>query len=325
VGIFGAEPWTEAMRTQIQADAGIKAVDIYGLSEVMGPGVASVKSGDRVAYLTRAYGGYASHRLIDADILVRIPEGIDDRVVGALFLRGLTAIMLVDQVFPVRAGHTVLVHAAAGGVGRLVCQLAKHAGATVIGTAGSETKAEIARAAGCDHTILYRSENFVERIRELTGGRGVDVAYDAVGKDTFQGSLESLAMRGHLVNYGQASGPIAPFEISQLFAKSNSVSRPAVFHYFVGRVVEVNHRGVCIEQWNNAKKLRTFFFVDHIVSISEEEILDPSNPKDREIIEEYKKVNDDSAKTVAQTVENAQKQKYIDLEGLQGLVKGSSR
>jgi hypothetical protein len=98
-----------------------------------------------------------------------------------------------------------------------------------------------------------------------------------------------------------------------------------VFHYFVGRVVEVNQRGVCIEQWNNAKKLRTFFFVDHIVSISEEEILDPSNPKDREIIEEYKKVNDDSAKTVAQTVETAQKQKYIDLEGLQGLVKGSSR
>jgi NADPH:quinone reductase len=213
---------------------GIPGLEAVGVVEAVGAGVTSVKSGDRVAYLTRAYGGYASHRLIDADILVRIPEGIDDRVVGALFLRGLTAIMLVDQVFQVRAGHTVLVHAAAGGVGRLVCQLAKHAGATVIGTAGSEAKAGIAREAGCDHTILYRSENFVERIRELTAGRGVDVAYDAVGKDTFQGSLESLAMRGHLVNYGQASGPIAPFEISQLFAKSNSVSRPAVFHYFVG-------------------------------------------------------------------------------------------
>lgn len=214
---------------------GIPGLEAVGIVEAVGDGVSTLKPGDHVAYLTRAYGGYASDRLINADMVVRIPGGLEDRTIAATFLRGLTAQMLVYDVFPVRAGHTVLVHAAAGGVGRLLCQLAKHLGATVIGTAGSEAKAGLARASGCDHTILYRSENFVDRVRELTNGRGVDVAYDSVGKDTFQGSLESLAVRGHLANFGQSSGPIAPFLISQLFAKSNSLSRPAVFHYFDGK------------------------------------------------------------------------------------------
>lgn len=213
---------------------GIPGLEAVGVVEAVGEGVTGFGEGDRVAYLTRAYGGYATGRLIGADVPVKIPDGIDDRTVAATWLRGLTAQMLAYQVFPIRAGHTVLIHAAAGGVGRLLAQLARHLGATVIGTVGSAAKAELARKAGCDHTILYREENFVDRVKEITGGRGVDVAYDSVGKDTFQGSLEVLALRGHLCNFGQSSGPIEPFLISQLFARSNSISRPAVFHYFLG-------------------------------------------------------------------------------------------
>lgn len=218
---------------------GIPGLEAVGVVEAVGEGVTGFREGDRVAYLTRAYGGYATGRLIGADLPVKIPDGIDDRTVAATWLRGLTAQMLAYQVFPIRAGHTVLIHAAAGGVGRLLAQLARHLGATVIGTVGSPAKAELARKAGCDHTILYREENFVDRVKEITGGRGVDVAYDSVGKDTFQGSIEVLALRGHLCNFGQSSGPIEPFLISQLFARSNSVSRPAVFHYFLGEDREV--------------------------------------------------------------------------------------
>jgi NADPH2:quinone reductase len=212
---------------------GIPGLEAVGVVDEVGPDV-DFSPGDRVGYITREYGGYASARLIDSSVLIRLPDGLDDRTAAATLLRGLTAQMLVRQVFPVRAGQTVLVHAAAGGVGRLLCQWAHHLGATVIGTVGSEEKAKIAHASGCDHTILYRTENFVDKVRTITNGRGVDVAYDSVGKDTFFGSLQSLALRGHLANFGQSSGPIEPFPITLLFEKSNSVSRPAVFHYFVG-------------------------------------------------------------------------------------------
>ncbi len=211
---------------------GIPGLEAVGVVDAVGAGVTAFREGDRVAYFTSAYGGYAAERLIDASLPVRIPDDLDDRTVAASWLRGLTALMLAYSVFPIRAEHTVLIHAAAGGVGRFLCQLARQLGATVIGTVGSPAKAELARAAGCDHTILYREENFVDRVRELTGGRGVDVAYDSAGKDTFLGSLDVLATRGHLCNFGQSSGPIAPFEISRLFGKSNSLSRPALFHYF---------------------------------------------------------------------------------------------
>jgi NADPH2:quinone reductase len=213
---------------------GIPGLEAIGVVDAVGPGVTDIAKGDRVGYITRAYGGYASARLIDASVLIRIPAGLDDRTAGATLLRGLTAQALAFQVFPIRAGHTILVHAAAGGVGRLLCQWAHHLGATVIGTVGSEEKAKIACASGCDHTILYRTENFVEKVKALTDGRGVDAAYDSVGKDTFLGSMQTLAVRGHLVNFGQASGPIEPFSISLLFEKSNTVTRPSVFHYFTG-------------------------------------------------------------------------------------------
>lgn len=217
---------------------GIPGLEAVGVVEAVGDGVTNLAVGDRVAYITREYGAYATGRLIAADIPVRIPDTVDDRTAAATFLRGLTAQVVAYDVFPVKAGHTVLVHAAAGGVGRLLCQTAKQLGATVIGTVGSEEKAVLARASGCDHTILYRSENFVDRVREITNGRGVDAAFDSVGRDTFAGSLEALAMRGHLVNFGQSSGAIEPFLISQLFAKSNTVSRPNAMHYFTGEARE---------------------------------------------------------------------------------------
>ena len=213
---------------------GIPGLEAVGTVDAVGPDVADFCPGDCVGYITRQYGGYATARLIEASALIRLPQSVDDRTAAATLLRGLTAQALVRYVCPVRAGQTVLVHAAAGGVGRLIAQWAHHLGATVIGTVGSEEKAALARANGCAHTIRYRTENFVDKVRDITNGRGVDVVYDSVGKDTFAGSLQSLAMRGHLANFGQSSGPIEPFHISTLFEKSNSVSRANVFHYFTG-------------------------------------------------------------------------------------------
>ncbi len=214
---------------------GIPGIEAAGVVEAFGPDVTGFAVGDRIAYVTARYGAYASARILPADLAIRLPAGIDDRMAATVLLKGLTAEMLVRQVHAVKPGQTILVHAAAGGVGRLLCQWASHLGATVIGTAGTEAKAALARRMGCAHTILYRQENFVDRVREITGGRGVDVAYDSVGKDTFSGSLDCLAIRGHLVNFGQSSGSVEPFEVSRLAAQSNSLTRPIVFHYFAQR------------------------------------------------------------------------------------------
>jgi len=210
---------------------GIPGLEAVGVVEATGPGVSNVKVGDRAGFLTTEYGGYAALRLADARQLIKLPDAVDDTVAAATLLRGLTALMLVRYVHNIEPGETVLVHAAAGGVGRLVCQWARHQGATVIGTVGSEEKARSARDIGCNHVILYRTENFVDRVQEITSGRGVNVAYDAVGKDTFMGSMNCLARRGHMVNYGQASGPVDPVPMTLLFRKSNSVTRPSLFHY----------------------------------------------------------------------------------------------
>lgn len=213
---------------------GIPGLEAVGVVEAVGPGVSQVKVGDRVGFLTLAYGGYAQARLADAEQLIKLPATIDDKTAAATLLRGLTALVLVRHAHRIERGETILVHAASGGVGSLVCQWARHLGATVIGTVGSEEKARTARGY-CDHVILYRSENFVDRVQAATGGRGVDVAYDAVGKDTFLGSMACLARRGHMVNFGQASGPVDPVPMSLLFQKSNSVTRPNLFHYIDDR------------------------------------------------------------------------------------------
>jgi len=214
---------------------GVPGIEAAGVVEAIGPGVAGFAPGDRVAYVTGGYGAYASHRVIPAAIALRLPDGVSDALAASVLLKGLTAEMLLRQVHRVQPGQTILVHAAAGGVGRLLCQWASHLGATVIGTAGSPARAEIARRAGCAHVVLYREQDFVAEVRRLTGGRGVDAAYDSVGQDTFDGSLECLALRGHLVNFGQASGPVPPFQVQRLAAKSNSLTRPILFHYIAGR------------------------------------------------------------------------------------------
>ena len=210
---------------------GIPGLEAAGVVEAVGEGVTAFAAGDRVAYTSGNYGAYADQRLIDAGRLVRLPDDIDDVLVAGMMVRGLTARILLTDVFPVGEGSVILVQAAAGGVGQLLCQWARHLGATVIGTVGSQEKAERARRHGCHHVILYREQNVVDTVKQLTDGRGVDVAYDSVGKDTFYDSLACLAPRGHLVNFGQSSGPVEPLAMPRLAAGSFTVVRPMLGHY----------------------------------------------------------------------------------------------
>lgn len=214
---------------------GIPGLEAVGTVAAVGEGVAEFAFGDRIAYIARNYGGYARARIISAALAVPVPGGIEDGVAAAWFLKGLTAQALVEEVEPVRPGMAVLVQAAGGGVGQLVARMARLQGGRVIGTAGSADKASIALAAGCDEVILYRVEDVTARVMAFTGGEGVSAAYDAVGADTFEGSLTSLAIKGHLVHYGQASGPIPPFDLSRLGAKSAKVSRPFLWPYISTR------------------------------------------------------------------------------------------
>jgi NADPH2:quinone reductase len=209
---------------------GIPGIEAVGVVEETGPEVKDIAPGDRIGYVTNIYGAYASDRLLPASLAIPIPDSIDDNLAATILLKGMTANMLVRQVHSIAPGMTVLVHAAAGGVGRLVSQWATALGASVIGTVGDERKRQIALAAGCVEAILYREVDFVPEVRRITGGRGVDVAFDGVGGETFYGSLDALATFGHLVNFGQSAGPVAPLHMPQLAAKSASVSRPIIFH-----------------------------------------------------------------------------------------------
>ncbi len=207
-----------------------------GVVEAVGEGVTLHAVGDRVAYGTGPQGAYAEARVFPADKAVRVPGGIDDRTAAAIMLKGLTAWYLLRRTYIVQPGDTILLHAAAGGVGLLACQWAKHLGATVIGTVSSDAKAELARANGCDHPIVYTREDFVARVRELTGGRGVPVVYDSVGKDTFMQSLDCLRPRGLLANFGQASGAVPSLDIGVLAAKGALyLTRPTLFSYCAER------------------------------------------------------------------------------------------
>ena len=207
-----------------------------GVVEAVGEGVDSLAVGDRVAYAAPPVGSYAEERLMPAGKVVKVPAGIDSRQAAAMMLQGMTVEYLLRRTYPVRSGETVLFHAAAGGVGLIACQWAKHLGATVIGTVGSDEKAALARAHGCDHPIVYTRENFTERVRELTGGAGVPVVYDAVGRDTFEGSLDCLAPRGMLVSFGQSSGKIDPFDVGVLSAKGSLyLTRPTLMTYTASR------------------------------------------------------------------------------------------
>lgn len=206
----------------------VLGMEAAGVVEELGAGVNSVKTGDRVTY-PMCLGAYAEERLIDADKLVKIPDGIDDKTAAAMMLKGLTAHYLLFRTYPVKPGDTILMYAAAGGVGLILCQWAKLLGATVIGCVGSDQKAELARANGCDHIIMYRDEDIPTRVAEITGGVGVAAAYDSVGKATFEASLDSLRPFGVLATYGNASGPVEAFNPAILAPRGSLyVTRPTL-------------------------------------------------------------------------------------------------
>jgi NADPH2:quinone reductase len=237
-----------------QEAAGLNFIDVYhrgglyqqtlpftpgvegaGLVEAVGEEVTNVKPGDRVAY-AGPLGGYAEERLIDADRLVRLPEGITSEQAAGMMLQGMTAQMLLRSVFPVHEGDTILIHAAAGGVGLIMCQWAAALGATVIGTVGTKEKAELAREHGCQHPIVYSKQDFVTEVQRITKGEKLPVVYDSVGRDTFMRSLDCLRHRGLMVSFGNASGPVEPFSPLLLSQKGSLyLTRPTLYHYIATR------------------------------------------------------------------------------------------
>ena len=203
-----------------------------GVVEAVGSGVQGLSPGDRVASCTGPLGAYSTERLVPVDKLVKLPDGIDERTAAAMMLKGLTVQYLFRQTFPLKAGDTIVFHAAAGGVGLIACQWARALGVTMIGTVSSDAKAALAREYGCTHTIVYTRENFVERVREITAGKGVPVVYDSIGKDTFPASLDCLAPRGMFVTFGSSSGPVPPFNLIMLSQKGSLyATRPTLFTY----------------------------------------------------------------------------------------------
>jgi len=247
------EPGPGHVRIRQEA-AGLNFIDVYhrtglykqqlpftpgvegaGVIEAVGADVANVKVGDRVAY-AGPLGGYAEERLIDADRVVKLPDGISTDQAAGMMLQGMTAQMLLRSVFPVHDGDTILVHAAAGGVGLIMCQWAAALGATVIGTVGTEEKAELARAHGCAHPIVYSRQDFVAEVNRITAGQKLPVVYDSVGRDTFLKSLDCLKIRGLMVSFGNASGPPAPIPPNLLAQKGSLyLTRPTLFHYIASR------------------------------------------------------------------------------------------
>jgi len=237
-----------------QEAAGLNFIDVYhrtglykqelpftpgvegaGTVESVAADVTNVKKGDRVAY-AGPIGGYTEERLIEADRLVKLPKGISCEQAAAMMLQGMTAQMLLRSVFPVHEGDAILIHAAAGGVGLIMCQWAAALGATVIGTVGTEEKAELARAHGCAHPIVYSKQNFVAEVNRITGGQKLPVVYDSVGRDTFMKSLDCLKVRGLMVSFGNASGPPAPLPPNVLAQKGSLyLTRPTLFHYVATR------------------------------------------------------------------------------------------
>jgi NADPH:quinone reductase len=247
------DPGPGQVRLRQQA-AGLNFIDVYhrtglykqelpftpgvegaGIVDAVGLGVNNMQAGDRIAY-AGPVGGYAEVRLIPADRLVKLPDAISTEQAAAMMLQGLTAEMLLRRVHQVKAGETILVHAAAGGVGLILCQWAKALGATVIGTVGSDEKAELARAHGCDYPIVYTRQDFVAEVQRITEGKKLPVVYDGVGRDTFMKSLDCLHRRGMMVSFGNASGPVDPFPATLLAQKGSLfLTRPTLFDYIVTR------------------------------------------------------------------------------------------
>ena len=210
-------------------------VEGAGIVEEIGEGVTELAPGDRVAY-GGGIGSYCDLRVMPAGRLIKLPDAISEEQAAGMMLQGMTTQYLVRRTHRIEPGETVLIHAAAGGVGLIFCQWAKHLGATVIGTVSSDEKAALAKAHGCDHAIIYTRENFVERVREITGGAGVPVVYDSVGKDTWEGSLDCLQPLGLMVSFGNASGPAPAFTVLDLMRRGSLfVTRPVLAHYIAAR------------------------------------------------------------------------------------------
>ena len=210
----------------------IPGVEGAGVVEEIGAGVKRLRAGDRVAYCSDPLGSYAERRTFPAERAIKIPNGISDDQAASMMLKGLTAAMLLKRIHCPRAGEKVLIHAAAGGVGLILCQWAKHLGATVIGTVGSRKKAALARKNGCDHPIIYTEKDFVQQVSRLTKGAGVPVVYDGIGKSTYPGSLDCLQSRGMWITYGNASGPVPPVPPLTLLQKGSLfMTRPMLNHY----------------------------------------------------------------------------------------------
>lgn len=209
--------------------------DAVGVVEAIGEGVADINVGDRVGYLLGPQGAYSDVRVMPADVLIPLPDGISDRTASTLIMKGMTAQYLFRQVYPLKGGETILYHAAAGGVGSIASQWARALGVTMIGTVSTDEKAEIAKRNGCTHTIVTSRENIAERVRELTDGKGVEVVFDSVGKDTLEASLDSLQIRGSLVSNGTSSGPVVID--TRVLARKGSIwlTRPAMVHYATPR------------------------------------------------------------------------------------------
>ncbi len=230
-------------------------VEAAGVVEEVGTGVTDLAVGDRVAYTGMgAVGSYCEARTFPAARLFKVPKGIDDATAAAIMLKGCTVEYLVRRTYPVKSGDWVLLHAAAGGVGLLASQWLKALGARLIGTAGSEEKAALAKQNGCEHVILYRTEDVAKRVKEITGGRGVDVVYDSVGASTYMGSLDSLRPRGMMVTFGNASGPVEPMSPLLLLQKGSLfLTRPTIGHYYATREESAEGVGALFQMVTSGK------------------------------------------------------------------------
>jgi len=207
-----------------------------GTIEAVGAGVTDFKEGDRVAYAGRPNGAYSEARVMPADILVKLPDSISFDTAAGMMLQGMTVQYLLRQTYPLKGGETILFHAAAGGIGLIASQWARALGVTMIGTVSSDEKAALAKANGCTYVINYKTENFVERVKEITAGKGVPVVYDSIGKDTFTGSLDCLSPRGLMVSFGNASGPVSPFGLNELVSRGSLyLTRPSLGNYVATR------------------------------------------------------------------------------------------
>ena len=214
---------------------GIPGLEAVGVVEEIGKGVSDFSPGDRVGYIDRNYGAYATHKVVDKKLCFKVPDFISDEIIATNFSRAITVQMLMEMVTQVRASDTVLITAVTGGVGKIFVQWAKSLGVQVIGTVGSKEKLVLGKSLGCDYTLTYDQPDFLDEIFDITNGKGVDKVFDSVGKDTFENSLKSVSKCGHIINFGQSSGPIDPIQMSLLATKSLTISRPIIFDYISER------------------------------------------------------------------------------------------